>query len=164
MDFDKSVFFIDGVKIFAVPDFAYRDHDGSTVIVDWKTGRAREGYDDQVLGYALYLADRYRLPLETMRARLVYLNDAKEVPVQLEAGELERFTQKFKDSVAQMRGVLKDPARNVAMTEAAFPRTEDLAACARCVFRRPCQREQALREGRVMPLPFSTDPKQEPTP
>jgi len=25
-------------------------------VVDWKTGRAREGYDEQVLGYALYLS------------------------------------------------------------------------------------------------------------
>lgn len=164
IDFEKSVFFIDGVKIFAVPDFAYREHDGSTVIVDWKTGHARPGYDDQVLGYALYLKERYGLPLGSMRARLVYLNDGVEVPVAIEPEAITRFVTKFKDSVAGMRAALKDPTRNVPMTEEAFPRTDDLTTCARCVFRRPCQREQAVREARAQPQPFSTEPKQEPSP
>ena len=70
-----STFMLDGVKVFAIPDFAYVDADGSPVVVDWKTGKVREGYDEQVLGYALYVSQRYRLPMEKVRASLVYLNE-----------------------------------------------------------------------------------------
>ena len=56
--FDESVFHLEGVKVFAIPDFVYLDEDGAPVVVDWKTGKAREGYDEQVLGYALYLSSR----------------------------------------------------------------------------------------------------------
>ncbi len=146
MDFDRSVFFLDGVKVFAVPDFAFLDADGRPHVVDWKTGRAREGYDDQVLGYALYLHHRYRLPLAGMRATLVYVNDGVEQTVPIEAGPLEAFKAKFTQSVAAMREALADPAANVPRPEDAFARTDDLLACARCPFRRPCGRERAARE------------------
>lgn len=142
-DFERSVFHLDGVKVFAVPDFAFLDDDGAPVVVDWKTGRAREGYDDQVLGYALYLASRYGLPLERMRACLVYLNDGAEQTVAIDGGALDAFRRRFSESVTAMRRLLLDEGANAPLPESAFPRTESLEACARCVFRRPCGREKA---------------------
>ena len=138
MDFDRSVFHLNGVKVFAVPDFAYLDHDGAPVVVDWKTGKAREGYDEQVLGYALYLSSRYRLPLEKIRAALVYLNAGAEQTVQVHPEAVEGFKRHFQSSVASMRALLANPATNEPHPEDAFPMTGDLTACARCVFRRPC--------------------------
>jgi CRISPR/Cas system-associated exonuclease Cas4 (RecB family) len=138
-----STFTMDGVKVFAIPDFAYVEEDGSPVVVDWKTGKAREGYDEQVLGYALYVSQRYRLPMEKVRASLVYLNDGVEHQVQVDRDAVEGFKARFAQSVARMRELLADPATNTPRDESAFPRTEDLSACTRCAFRRPCGREAA---------------------
>ncbi|WNG19546.1 PD-(D/E)XK nuclease family protein [Cystobacter fuscus] len=142
---DFSSFTLDGVKVFAIPDFAYTDADGFTVVVDWKTGKAREGYDEQVLGYALYVSQRYRVPLEKVRASLVYLNDGLEHQVQVDQDAMEGFRARFTQSVARMRSLLADPATNTPREESAFPQAEDAATCARCVFRRPCGREAAVR-------------------
>jgi CRISPR/Cas system-associated exonuclease Cas4 (RecB family) len=142
-NFDETVFQLDGVRVFAIPDFAYVDDDGAPVVVDWKTGRAREGYDEQVLGYALYLSVRYGFPVEKVKASLVYLNDGVEQLVQVDLAAVETFKAYFRKSVARMRELLVDPAGNVPRAEAAFPMTDDAAACGRCVFRRVCGREGA---------------------
>lgn len=141
--FEESVFHLEGVKVFALPDFAYVDHDGQPVVVDWKTGRAREGYDEQVLGYALYVSSRYGFPAEKVKASLVYLNDGLERIVQVDREAVDAFTFHFRRSVARMRELLADPAANVPKAEAHFPMTDNLATCARCVFRRACGREAA---------------------
>ncbi len=144
-DFDRSFFTLEGVKVFAVPDFAFRDEGGAAHIVDWKTGRARDGYDEQVLGYALYLNQRYDLPVEGMKATLVYLNDGVEKTVPVEAEAIDAFKRRFTESVGAMRSVLKDPRANVPHGEAHFPQTDNLSACARCPFRRPCGREEEAK-------------------
>jgi hypothetical protein len=148
-DFDRSVFYLDGVKVFAVPDFAYFDEDGAPRVVDWKTGNARDGYDAQVLGYALYLSERYGLPLERIRTSLVYLNAGveKEVPCTPEA--VEGFKALFRDSVGRMRVLLADAEKNVPRGEEAFPQKEDPAGCSECVFRRPCGREAFALKSQV---------------
>ena len=143
MDFDRSIFHLDGVKVFAVPDFAYVDHDGTPVVVDWKTGKAREGYDEQVLGYAMYLSSRYGLPLAKIRAALVFLNAGTEATVHVHDDAVAGFKQHFKQSVEAMRALLVDPAANQPHPEDAFPMTEDLSVCAHCVFRRSCRRDAA---------------------
>jgi CRISPR/Cas system-associated exonuclease Cas4 (RecB family) len=139
--FENAQFVLDGVKVFAIPDFAYRESDGTAVVVDWKTGRAREGYDEQVLGYVLYLSTRYRLPIEKVKASLVYLNEGTEQTVQVDAAAIESFRKHFKASVEEMRRVLRDPGANVPHGIETFPQIEDVQSCSRCVFRRPCGKE-----------------------
>ncbi len=138
---DYSSFHVDGVKVFAIPDFAYLDDNGHPIVVDWKTGRAREGYDDQVLGYVLYLATRYRYDVDRIKAALVYLNDGVEHQVGVDSAAIAGFKQRMSESVDRMRALLADPAGNAPHSEASFPMTEDPAACARCVFRRVCGRD-----------------------
>lgn len=144
--FDFAHFTLDGLKVFAIPDFAFVDADGTPVVVDWKTGKSREGYDEQVLGYALYVAQRYRFPVEKVRASLVYLNEGKEQDVMVDPEAMASFRRHFEQSVAKMRSLLKDPATNTPLDASAFPPSESLTPCARCVFRRPCGREGAAAE------------------
>lgn len=139
--FEDSVFYLDGVKVFALPDFAYLDEGGAPVVVDWKTGKVREGYDEQVLGYAVYLSERHGFPVEKVRAALVYLNEGLEHVVEVDLQAVQSFTDHFRRSVARMRELLADPAVNVPRPEEHFPRTDELSTCARCAFRRPCGRD-----------------------
>ena len=84
---DHSWFEMDGVKMFAIPDFAFRDHDGHITVVDWKTGTPHAGYEEQVVGYALYLAHRHRVEPHLIRCRLVFLNAGQEVEVPVDAAD-----------------------------------------------------------------------------
>lgn len=142
-DFENSAFNLEGVRVFAVPDFAFIEDDGAPVIVDWKTGKPRDGYDAQVLGYALYLSQRYNLPLERIRTSLVYLNEGTERQVEVSASALEGFRAHFGESVAKMRALLADPAANAPHPEHLFPQTEELSSCARCAYRQVCGRDAA---------------------
>lgn len=144
MDFERSIFQLDGVKIFAVPDFAYYDSEGTPIVVDWKTGLPRNGYDEQILGYAMYLGSRYQLPPEKVRAALVYVNAGVEQDVSITKDSIERFKVHFRDSVGKMRALLSDSRANVPRNEDAFPMTEQMDACGRCVFRRVCRRDGAV--------------------
>ena len=63
-----------------------------------------------------------------------------------------------------MREFLLEPSSNMPLPENSFPMTEDLSTCARCVFRRPCEREKAIAEAKVAPRPLPTEPSAEPTP
>lgn len=131
-------FLMDGVKVFAGPDFAYRDGDG-VVLVDWKTGRHRDEDKEQVKGYALYAASKWKARPDQVKARLVYLGQAQEVEVSVDPDSLEGFRQYFRESVAKMRELLKDPEKNVAHKDD-FPMTEDVQQCRFCPFRKMCGR------------------------
>ncbi len=139
--FESGTFTLDGVKVFAVPDFVYRADDGHLVVVDWKTGSGRDGYDAQVLGYALYLADKYRVDPTSVEAQLVYLNGGTEAEVHVDQASIATFRTHFANSVGTMRGLLEDPVRNLAKPMEAFAQTSDPVACGRCNFRRLCGRE-----------------------
>jgi CRISPR/Cas system-associated exonuclease Cas4 (RecB family) len=144
--FDFSSFTLDGVKVFAIPDFAYVDDTGAPVVVDWKTGKAREGYDEQVLGYALYVSQRYKFPVDKVRASLVYLNEGLEQDVQVDAAAMEAFKGRFAESVARMRELLSDPVANTPKDADTFPMTADVSRCVYCAFRRPCGRMEAAAQ------------------
>jgi PD-(D/E)XK nuclease superfamily len=147
--FEFSSFQVDGVKVFAIPDFAFVDEAGRPLVVDWKTGKARDGYDDQVLGYALYVSRRYGFPIDQVRATLVYLNDGIEREVPVDQGAIDGFLERMRRSVDSMRALLADPAANVPQSRESFPMTEDFSACNRCVFRRVCGRDEARVAAKV---------------
>ena len=137
----KSNFDMEGVKVFAIPDFVFRDDAGRITVVDWKTGKMRDGYEDQVVGYALYLAHRYRVTPESVRCLLVFVNQGEEVEVSVDAGTLKRYHLLFEESVRSMQALLQNAAQNVPADAAEFPKTDDLKECARCAFRRACGRQ-----------------------
>jgi hypothetical protein len=139
---DHSWFEMDGVKMFAIPDFAFRDDDGRITVVDWKTGTAHAGYAEQVVGYALYLAHRHRVEPHDIRCRLVFLSAGEEVEVPVNAEAVQRFGTHFRESVQRMRELLVNAASNTPLDAEQFPMTEDVGQCARCAFRRACGREQ----------------------
>lgn len=132
-------FELEGHKVFAGPDFAYRDGD-RLMLVDWKTGRPRPEDRDQVQGYALFAQARWGARPQDVVARLVYLASGEEVDVSVAPGDLESFLALFRQSVRAMRAPLLDPTRNVARRED-FPMTEDAARCGLCAFQRLCGRQ-----------------------
>lgn len=125
-----------GVPVFGAPDFAFRAG-GGVVLVDWKTGKAREADRDQLLGYALYARATWDVPLERIQGRVVYLPELDEVEVVVDDASVADFERRMQDSIDRMRALLVDSERNLARIED-FPRTETSATCLHCAFRRPC--------------------------
>jgi hypothetical protein len=134
----------EGTKIWVAVDFAYRDADERVQILDWKTGKERKVDHTQVAIYSLYAQGKWGVPADRVLGGLVYLApdgsaEAEEVVVAADANILSACQTEMRGSIATMRSLLADPARNVA-SEASFPRLAERDACRRCPFRRPCGR------------------------
>ncbi|MGI5862683.1 MAG: PD-(D/E)XK nuclease family protein [Myxococcales bacterium] len=134
-------FQLDGIRVFAGPDFAFRE-EGTTVLVDWKTGRPRDEDREQVKGYALFAAAKWGAAPERVLARLVYLGSGEEIDVNVTPAALEEFRAFFRASVSSMKALLRDPERNLAVKDD-FPMPEDPSRCRGCCFQRLCGRAEA---------------------
>jgi hypothetical protein len=138
-----GAFEIDGVKVFAKIDCAFRE-DGRPVVLDWKTGRSDEGDAPRQLAvYALYMRERHGIDPSELVAREVNvaLGTVHEHDVSPEA--LESFLVTFRASVARMRALLSDPRGNVPLPQGDFALTEDERECRRCRFRPVCPKTSA---------------------
>jgi hypothetical protein len=130
----------EGVKVWVALDFAFRDADGQTQILDWKTGKERGVDHTQVAVYALYAMQKWGIPLARLAAGLVYLGAGGErVEAKADPAALGACEEEMRQSIQAMRELLDDPAENAARIEQ-FPRTEEKEVCRRCTFRRPCGR------------------------
>ncbi|MHC5009509.1 MAG: PD-(D/E)XK nuclease family protein [Planctomycetota bacterium] len=134
-------FDLDGVGVWAVPDFAYRLPDGGAEIYDWKTGAVSEDANRlQLACYTLYVATNHGVDPLRVKNHVVYLGP--EVVVHdfvLTAEEIEEARTAIRASMDEMRARLADPAANRAERED-FPLTDDLSKCEVCVYRRLCGR------------------------
>ncbi len=131
-------FSLDGLKVFAVIDFAYVDPAGRLRILDWKTGAERDSLELQLACYALFAGEKWKAPFENMRLAGVFLGEnarVREIPPSPEV--LGKAREAIASSAAAMRSVLRDPVANLA-EEADFPAAAEPRRCRRCRFREVC--------------------------
>ncbi|MEM9381762.1 MAG: PD-(D/E)XK nuclease family protein, partial [Planctomycetota bacterium] len=143
---DMSTFELFDTRVFAVPDFAYREaHEGAEEnvrIVDWKTGRPREEDRFQLQVYAFYARERWEVDPEHTTAADVYLLDGEISEVHVTADELERTLARIETSLGSMRELHFDAAASAGDPED-FPKAPLEAApqtCASCNYRELCDR------------------------
>jgi hypothetical protein len=134
-------FHLDGVGIWAAPDFALRLEDGHGELYDWKTGAVHpERSRLQMACYTLYMEEKHGVAPARLRNHLVYLGEAVEVHDSVfSTEELRAAREEIRVSMTKMQTLLTDAERNVA-DAASFPLTDDLDRCRTCVFRRLCDR------------------------
>jgi CRISPR/Cas system-associated exonuclease Cas4 (RecB family) len=133
-------FELDGVPVWASPDFAMRTGNG-VEIYDWKTGMARpEANRLQLACYTLYMEANHGVEPTRVRNHVVYLGPPLEVHAfGLGEAELDAARDAIRASMAEMREGLVDVEGNVAERDA-FPLTDDLERCTSCSFRALCGR------------------------
>jgi CRISPR/Cas system-associated exonuclease Cas4 (RecB family) len=133
--------FIDGVKIFIVMDFLYRDmNEGKWIIVDWKTGK--ESFEDrhQLALYALYLQRVLKVQsIEEIVIRNEYLLTGTHKTYQLTAVDLEKVHELFGMSVLQMQQYLEEISINQPLNFNLFPKTNTTKKCDRCNYKELCE-------------------------
>lgn len=136
-------FDLEGVKVFAKIDCAFREGDRA-IVLDWKTGRSGDGdAPKQLAAYALYMQARHGIPPEGLVAREVNVAQGTVHEHDVSREGLDRFIATFRDSVARMRACLSDPRANIPKPESEFPFTSDERECMRCRFRAVCPKTAA---------------------
>ena len=144
---ERESFALGGIKIYAMPDTVIVKDD-SLSILDWKTGRPRQFYANQMETYGLWAQCRHEVPPDRIDLTLVYLPDGTCQKVEY-GPEIARRTFNFiRESVQDISDKLVngDIARNEPLMMENFAQTDKLEVCAHCNFMELCQRTFALKK------------------
>lgn len=133
---------VDGVPVWVKLDALVSDGRGGAVVIDWKTGahHQTEVVAAQLGVYGLYCTMRHGIPADRIIAMHVNLRTGDRTQHPIDQAVLSQARADIKASADQMRALLVDPADNIAR-EQDFPMLpEGDPSCARCAFRRSCDR------------------------
>lgn len=136
---DMTTFELEGTKVYAIPDFAYRDEAGAVHIWDWKTGTPRDADRFQLEVYAAYARDFWGADPDQVIGYDAYLLDRKVVEVRPGHAGLERAEARILESLAEMRAQHFDAGESAGDPEA-FPMVEAGRECEMCNYRALCGR------------------------
>ena len=128
-------FYLDGVKVFAVPDFAVKS--GRYELYDWKTGKPSEKDIFQLSFYILYAKNKWGPEPSDVDIIPVYLNEKSFLPRPVTPRDLNEVEAYALKSIAAMRSVLSDVANNVVEI-GLCPKTDNPRRCDFCRFKEIC--------------------------
>jgi hypothetical protein len=129
-----------GHKVWVSPDVIARSAADRLMIVDWKTGASApsEAARLQLAIYGLYATRTYGVDPDQLIGVEENLHLGEAHVHALKEWVLEEARQYINDSVRRMQALLHDRERNVALLRY-FPKTDKLATCIGCNFRRACE-------------------------
>ena len=138
---DLEEFEYKGSKIYVKLDFA-RQKNGCVEIYDWKTGKEEKAASIQIGAYAIYAMKKWNLPLEKIKAYLLYLSSPSPVVQEQSLTEaLIQATEKaMSESIETMQGLLSDPIRNIPKGRELFEYTKNERFCQNCNFLKMCEK------------------------
>ena len=132
------------LKIYAKVDCLFVV-DGSTLILDWKTGRQDPTrHLRQLLGYAAWAEHNLAAVPEQIVCVAAYFEPTyAEIEKRPDFREIEALAAEVSAELKQMESLCRDPARNVPLEPEAFPLTDNLQICRHCAFRELCDRVES---------------------
>ena len=138
---DLEEFEFAGAKIYVKLDFA-RQKDGMIEIYDWKTGKEEKEVSIQIGAYAIYAMQKWKVPLEKIKAFLLYLSTPSPAVKEqkLTASLIEETERGMLESIEAMRTLLADPVRNVPKARELFEFTKNERMCQNCNFLKMCEK------------------------
>ena len=135
-----GTFDFEGTKVFAVPDFAYRDPEGVVRVFDWKTGRERPEHRLQLAVYLLYAESVWGSDPERVRAVDAYLDQGELSEHEFDGAALEQVRADMRMSLEAMRALHFNADREEGDPER-FPMVaEGSRECSSCNYRELCLR------------------------
>jgi CRISPR/Cas system-associated exonuclease Cas4 (RecB family) len=129
-------FDLDGIKVFAIPDFAF-EKDSSVRLYDWKSGNRHSSHERQMNCYALLMERRLSRPLPGLDFNIFYLRSGDVVQMTVTEKDREQMIRLIKSSFQDMLSLLEDPSNNLARIDA-FPMTSEIRRCETCSFKELC--------------------------
>jgi hypothetical protein len=130
-------FNFEGVRVFAIPDFALRNQD-EYLLYDWKTGRKNDNDILQLSFYQLYAVNKWRIASEQIKVMPVYLALDEFSLLPIMAIGTEEVKEYMRGSIKQMKQVLLAGAKDKADINHC-PKTGDLSRCRKCRFQEICR-------------------------
>ncbi|MDQ0253124.1 radical SAM protein with 4Fe4S-binding SPASM domain [Evansella vedderi] len=129
-----------GVKVFVVIDFLYKDlKEDKWIIVDWKTGKETMEDRNQLALYALYLKEKYKVPLEKIEIRNEYLLTGNCQQYYLKEIDLQHVLQRMEMSLTEMGKYVLDEDTNEPIDLEFFSKTEYTKKCLKCNYKELCE-------------------------
>jgi CRISPR/Cas system-associated exonuclease Cas4 (RecB family) len=144
---DVENFIYEGVKIYSIPDYAYKIGD-QVHIHDWKAGKIKaDQHRLQLSLYALWAIVKYGASLDKIFLYVEYLNEGQVMPFQISPEDLEETKGLMSDSVGQMTEYLIDGDRdkNEPLPKEEWELTIDRTNCEQCNFYELCKLELEAR-------------------
>ncbi|MGG3562365.1 PD-(D/E)XK nuclease family protein [Neobacillus rhizosphaerae] len=136
---DFQTFEVNGVDVFVVLDFVYKDvNHEKWIVVDWKTGKESEDDRKQLAFYALFLSREHKIPVEDIVLRNEYLLSGKSQEYQLTPFEIDSAQQLMNDSIYHMLNYLEDPVKNKPLDKEQFEMKES-KRCNSCNYKEKCE-------------------------
>ncbi|WP_339276455.1 PD-(D/E)XK nuclease family protein [Paenibacillus sp. FSL W8-0426] len=124
-------------RVYVKMDLLYRRGNGNIVIVDWKTGK-EEDFSDQLLLYAAYVREHYRVPLEQIELRVEYLLNGTYKQYAATQEDLARAEEKVGRYIEEMKSCVADEYYNRPKDISFFTPMPSRRACRDCNFREVC--------------------------
>jgi CRISPR/Cas system-associated exonuclease Cas4 (RecB family) len=135
---DFQTFEVNGVDVFVVLDFVYKDvSQGKWIVVDWKTGKESEDDRKQLAFYTLFLSREHDIPVEDIILRNEYLQTGKSQEYKLTQFEIDSAQQLMNESIYHMLNYLEDPVKNKPLPIKYFEMNES-RRCHSCNFKEKC--------------------------
>lgn len=109
-------------------------------ILDWKTGHySPEKHRKQMLAYALWARDSYKLKPEQINPILAFLlPNYYEIGEAFTLEELNQFYQVIHNETQEMYSFCADIEDNIPLAKDNFPQTDKFIICSFCNFRKLC--------------------------
>jgi len=139
---DPESFLFESIKVYAIPDYAYRAED-LLHIHDWKAGGEKPAHRDQMAIYGLWAHTRHALPPERIQVHLEYLAQGATRSMALTEQDMEHARGLIRESVATMAEYLVagDIRRNQPLPQEDWELSADLDNCRQCRFYELCKNE-----------------------
>ncbi|MFH1477360.1 MAG: PD-(D/E)XK nuclease family protein [Verrucomicrobiota bacterium] len=142
---DPESFLFETIKVYAIPDYAYRAGD-LLHIHDWKAGSEKPSHQDQMAIYGLWAHTKHALPPEHIQVHLEYLAKGATQSMSLTGHDLEHARRLIRESVATMAEYLVkgDIRGNQPLPKEDWELSADMDTCRQCRFYELCKSELEL--------------------
>ncbi|AKJ64654.1 PD-(D/E)XK nuclease family protein [Kiritimatiella glycovorans] len=139
---DAEHFVFNGIKVYAIPDYAWREAD-RIHIIDWKAGRMKAEHARQVGVYGLWAREKHATPPEQVTVYVEYLNEGRVAVDQLTPERLDEVVAYMSRTVGEMTEYLVDAdrERNIPVPRDEWELASDPRICGRCNFYELCREE-----------------------
>ncbi|WP_315794749.1 PD-(D/E)XK nuclease family protein [Paenibacillus sp. BIC5C1] len=124
-------------RVYVKMDLLYRRSNGNIVIVDWKTGK-EDDFSDQLMLYASYVREHYRVPLEQIELRVEYLLTGTHREFTATEEDILKVEENVGRYIAEMRSCVDDEYYNRPKDVSYFTPMPSRRACRDCNFREVC--------------------------
>lgn len=132
---ELDTFGFDGLKVFAVPDFAVKNN--GWALYDWKTGKPSDNDTLQLSLYTLYAQEKWKAKREEIKLAAVYLAGENADISAIAALPEQETVNYIRASIKEMRSILVDPGVNKTVIENC-PKTRETWRCKNCKFQEIC--------------------------